>query len=63
MSTVHVAITVNEGAYSVERSEMFTVANRTGEKAVMLALADVLYEEATDSLLRRFAKKGAAIKE
>ena len=61
MSTVHVAIPVNQGEYSAERSEMFTMVNGTAEKAVMLALADALYEEAKESLLKRFAKKGEAL--
>ena len=52
MSTVHVAITVNQGEYSAERSEMFTMVNGTAEKAVMLALADALYEEAKEKEFR-----------
>ena len=61
MSTVHVAITVNQGEYSAERSEMFTMVNGTAEKAVMLALADALYEEGREGLWKRFAKKGEAL--
>lgn len=63
MTAVHVTIMVNEGEYSAERSEMFTTVNGTAERAVMLALADALYEEAKDSLLKRFAKKGATTKD